>query len=130
MTVARALGVNFVWINLSEVFRYFVFILPMMRAAIPGSAPMDVVVFLIWGVWDTILVLAATGACWLMLARFGPTLRTALLAGTAVWAAIFVILWLGLWNMNLATLPILAVALPLAWIEMVVAALVTRWAMR
>lgn len=133
----RAFGValiaNVVWINLSEVFRYFVFIMPMMRNSlpeIPDVAPMNLQVFLIWGVWDTVLVLAATGFSWLMLERFGTSAAVTIGTGTAIWAAIFVILWLGMWNMNLASLPIIAVALPLAWVEMVVAAAIVRWAMR
>jgi hypothetical protein len=128
-----ALVLNTIWINLSEVFRYFAFVMPMMREALPGVpdvAPMNLPVFLIWGVWDTILVVAATGFAWLILERFGRSAQVAIAAGSAVWAAVFVVLWLGLWNMNLATTGILAVALPLAWVEMVVAALIVRWAMR
>ena len=127
-----ALIANLLWINLSEVFRYFVFIMPMMRAhlaEVPEAAPMNLPVFLIWGLWDTVLVLVATGFSWLILERFGTSPRVVVQAGTAIWAAIFVILWLGLWNMNLASLPILAIALPLAWFEMVVAAGLVRWAM-
>jgi len=115
-----ALAVNFVWINLSEVARYFLFIMPMMRDAfsmVPNVAPMNVPTFLIWGVWDVILVAAATLIPWLMLGQFGGTGRNAILAGTAVWMSIFVILWLGLFNMNLATPAIVLTALPLAWIE-------------
>jgi hypothetical protein len=129
--VGTALIANLLWINLSEVFRYFIFIMPMMRealAGVPDAAPMNLPVFLIWGIWDTVLVLATTGFSWLILERFGTYLRIVIGAGTALWAAIFVILWLGLWNMNLASLPIMAVALPLAWIEMVVAAGIVRWA--
>jgi hypothetical protein len=130
--VGTALVANLLWINLSEVFRYFIFIMPMMRDNLVGvrdAAPMNLPVFLIWGIWDTILVLAATGFAWLILERFGTSLRVTIGAGTTIWAAIFLILWLGLWNMNLASLPIIAVALPLAWIEMVVAAGIVRWAM-
>ena len=133
----RAFGValiaNVVWINLSEVFRYFVFIMPMMRNSlpeIPDVAPMNLQVFLIWGVWDTVLVLATTGFAWLMLERFGTSAAVTIGTGTAIWAAIFLILWLGMWNMNLASLPIIAVALPLAWVEMVVATAIVRWAMQ
>lgn len=127
-----AFAANMVWINASEVFRYFAFIMPMMREALPGvpdAAPMNLSVFLIWGIWDTILVASATGLSLLALERFGPSMRNAALAGTGLWAAIFVILWLGLFNMNLAPVSVLAVALPLAWLEMVVAALIVRWAL-
>lgn len=127
-----ALGVNFVWINASEVFRYFAFVMPMMRealAVVPDVAPMSVVIFLRWGLWDCLLVAVATLGAWMVLERFGPRISVAVLAGTCVWGAVFVIFWFGLSNMNLATGSILAVALPLAWVEMVVAALIVRWAM-
>jgi hypothetical protein len=126
-----ALIANTIWINLSEVFRYFAFVMPMMRSTlsmVSDVAPMDVPVFLIWGAWDTILVAAATGFSWLLLERFGNSIRVVFAAGSAIWATVFVILWVGLWNMNLAKPAILAVALPLAWIEMVVAAFIVRWA--
>ncbi len=127
-----ALALNTIWINASEVFRYFVFVMPMMRdafEAVPDIAPMNLPVFLSWGVWDMMLICAVTGFTWLMFDRFGLGLRIALLSGSLVWAAIFGILWLGLWNMNLSSPAILAVALPLAWVEMVIAALIVLWAM-
>jgi len=43
--------------------------------------------------------------------------------------AIFVILWFGMLNMRMATPGLLAVALPLSWLEMVIAALIARWGM-
>lgn len=124
-----ALVFNALWINASEVFRYFVFIMPMMRealAAIEGVAPMNLLVFFIWGVWDTILLFAITGFTWLYMERFGRTGRNAVAAGSLAWLAIFGILWLGLYNMRLATIPILLVALSLSWLEMVVAALIVQ----
>ncbi|MGI9411247.1 MAG: hypothetical protein ACR2OV_14305 [Hyphomicrobiaceae bacterium] len=131
LAFALALVANAVWINASEVFRYFAFVMPMMREAFPqvdDVAPMSLTVFAVWGLWDTVLLLAVTGFVWLCLERFGATARNAVLAGTAFWGAVFVVLWLGLFNMNLAPWHVLAVALPLAWIEMAVAALIVRWA--
>lgn len=125
-----ALLVNFIWINASEVFRYFAFVMPMMREAFPGLpdvAPMNLPVFLIWGVWDTIVVIAATVLPWMALKVFGASPLRAAVYGTGVWLTIFVTLWLGLYNMNLAGLAVFAVALPLAWLEMVVASLVVWW---
>lgn len=131
-TLWLAVGINLIWINLSEVFRYFAFVMPMMREAfpvLPDIAPMNIPVFLIWGVWDTILVIAVCIIAWLALDKFGTTVRVAVVAATGIWATIFVILWLGLLNMNLATPAILMVALPLAWLEMFVAVMILRWAM-
>ena len=125
-----ALLINFLWINASEVFRYFAFVMPMMRDAfpmLPDVAPMNVPVFLIWGLWDTILVVTATLLPWIAMKVFGASISRAVGYGTAVWMAVFVILWLGLYNMNLATLDLLAVTLPLAWLEMVVASVIVWW---
>ena len=121
---------NLVWINASEVFRYFAFVMPMMREALPGVvdvAPMNLPVFLIWGLWDTVLVVVTTTIIWLGLTLKGSSIGMTIAAGSFVWLTVFVILWLGLFNMNLATPEILGVALPLAWVEMVVAAFITRW---
>jgi len=126
-----AIGLNMIWINLSEVFRYFAFVMPMMRDAfpmLPGIAPMNFPVFLIWGIWDTILVVSVCTIAWLALDKFGATMRVVVFTATGIWSTIFVILWLGLLNMNLATPSILLAALPLAWIEMLVATMVVRWA--
>lgn len=119
--------INFFWINASEIFRYFVFVMPMMRdafPAVPDVAPMNIQVFLMWGLWDGILVAVSTLLPWMAFRQFGGSFLRAVLYGTGVWTAVFVVLWLGLFNMNLARLHILAIALPLAWLEMVVAALV------
>lgn len=125
-----ALGLNFLWINVSEVFRYFAFVMPMMREALPSLphvAPMNLPVFMVWGLWDTILILVATFVPWMAMQVFGASFRRAVIYGTGVWLSVFVILWLGLFNMNLATPQILAIALPLAWLEMVVAAVIVWW---
>jgi hypothetical protein len=123
---------NTLWVNTSEILRYFGFIQSMMRNAfpqVPDVAPMNFPVFLIWGVWDMLIFITVTGFTWLYLERFGRTTRNAIEAGTLVWAAVFVVLWMGIYNMNLATLRILAVALPLSWLELVVGALITKWGM-
>lgn len=127
-----AIVLNLIWINASEVFRYFVFVMPMMRDAlsmVPEVAPMNLQVFLVWGLWDTILVVAVCTIAWLAFDKFGFQIRTVLMTATGIWGTIFVILWLGLMNMNLATPEILLVALPLAWLEMLIAALIVRWSM-
>jgi hypothetical protein len=113
------------WVNASEIFRYFVFVKPMMRsalsAAVPGVAPMDLPVFLIWSAWDTVLVLMSVLFYWLYAQQFGTTLKSALVAGTLNWLFFFVLFWVGLMNMGLAQRGLIAIALPLAWLECVVA---------
>jgi len=132
-TIWFALLLNFVWINLSEVFRYFVFVKPMMQEALPALpdvAPMSVPIFLIWGVWDTILVISVTLIAVLALDRLGSAPGTIFKVATGIWVSIFVILWLGLYNMNLAPPEVLLVALPLAWFEMFAAVHLVAYAMR
>ncbi len=129
----RAGFLNFLWINVSEIFRYFGFVMPMMREAIPersGVAPMSWGIFMMWGIWDLILICIVTGSAWLLLAAKGVTWRNAVIAGVGLWLGIFVILWFGLFNMNLADWRVLAVALPLSLLEMVIAALIVFWVMR
>lgn len=125
--------INGVWINSSEIFRYFVFVMPMMRETFPqisDVAPMTFKVFLIWGIWDTVLLFVVTGFVWLYLERFGVNITNAVLAGTLAWLSTFGIFWLGLYNMNLATLSILSIALPLSWLELAIGALIVNWGMK
>lgn len=119
---------NFFWINCSEIFRYFVFVMPMMRGAFPelDVAPMNLTVFAIWGIWDTLLILMVTGFFWLYLERFGATVFNALIAGSLATLSIFGILWLGIYNMNLAPIQVVLTALPLAWLELVIASLIVQ----
>lgn len=127
---SKALFVNFIWINVSEVCRYFVFIMPMMRSAFPsveGIAGMDIPTFMVWGVWDTVLVFVTTSICWLYFEKFGCGLRRMVQAGLLVWSSVFVIFWLALFNMSLASIEILAVAWPLSCLEILVAAAVVKF---
>jgi hypothetical protein len=118
-----------IWVNAFEVFRYFAFVMPMMREAlhaIPDVAPMNLGVFLIWGVWDTILVAMTMLFYWLYTARFGSSLGSVLAAGTLNWLFFFVLFWLGMMNMRLAQLDMLAIVLPPAWLECVIACGIAR----
>lgn len=122
--------VNFIWINISEIFRYIVLIMPMMRDAFPqvhNIAPMDLTIFAVWGLWDLILIAFTTLFHWLFLERFGASIKNTFLSGIVLWAGTFLILWFGMYNMNLANLEILLVALPLSLIELIAAAFIVRW---
>lgn len=115
--------VAFLWLNASEVFRYFAFVMPMTRDAmsvVRDVAPMNVAVFMIWGLWDTLLFAVVSVIAWLFHERFGGGILNAIAAGTLLWLTIFCIFWLAAWNMNLTVTRVPLVALPLAWIEMVV----------
>jgi hypothetical protein len=122
-----------VWVNASEVFRYFVFVMPMIRSSlsmVPDVAPMNLGVFLIWGIWDTILVAMAVLVYWLWSAQFGSGLKSIVVSGTLSWLFFFVLFWVGLMNMRLAGRDMLAIALPLAWLELVIASAIAEWSFR
>ncbi len=119
-----------IWINASEVFRYFVFVMPQMQTFWQGAnkplAVMTPTIFMIWGLWDTLLTAILVLAVWLFAKAFGPSLKQSLVAATFVWAAVFVIFWVAASNMGLADWAILWVALPLSWAELAVGAFITQ----
>lgn len=128
----QTLLVNALWQNCSEIARYFIFVMPLMRTAfpqIPDIAPMNLEIFALWSVWGLLLLLGQTLFTWTHLCHFGNTYGNALIIGTIIWAAIFGVLWMALYNMNLAPITVLRYALPLSWIEMLVSALIVSWGM-
>jgi len=122
-----------VWINASEVARYVLFVMPMTReslAMVPGVAPMNLPVFLVWGLWDTLLVGLTVAVYWLVAERFGTGWGPVLAAGTIGWLFLFVLFWVAMLNMNLTRPLIPAIALPWAWGELVVASAIARRCLR
>lgn len=117
-----------IWVNISEVFRYFVIVRPMMQeylSAIPNVLPMDWGIFSIWGIWDTILTVGIVFIAWLCNRVYGQSTRAIIIAGTTSWALFFLLFWVGLVNMNLSKIDLLAYTLPLSWIETTVGAWIT-----
>ncbi|MEO0419483.1 MAG: hypothetical protein AAF249_11490 [Pseudomonadota bacterium] len=124
---AIALAINFVWINLSEVWRYLMVIRPMLQETFPNDAaiaPFDLTTLAIWAVWDGILVFAATGFFWVYFKSVGASLRQAVFAALFFTIAVFGLLWVGAFNMGLVPARFIWVALPLAWLEQFVAAVI------
>lgn len=117
-----------IWINTSEVFRYFVIVMPTMRqdlSSVPNVAPMDWWIFSIWGVWDTILTASIVFITWLCLKVYGSSVRTVIVAGTTSWLMFFVLFWVAMVNMNLSKVGLLTYTLPLSWIETTICAWIT-----
>jgi hypothetical protein len=119
-----------IWVNLSEVFRYFVIVMPEAQsflAGLPGALPMNLPVFAVFAVWDTLLTAFVVLLFWLVAQVFGNNRRSVLLAGMIGWVGFFLLFWVGFCNMGLAS-PLLALkVLPLAWFELVVACAITSW---
>jgi hypothetical protein len=128
-----AFAFNFLWINLSETLRYLLVVRPMLLEAFPEDpkvAPVDWPTLMIWGLWDLLLIIAATGFYWLWLQRFGAGISQILSGSLALSLTLFGLLWLGIANMGLAPIDLLWVALPLAWIEQAIACAIVAWALR
>ena len=118
------------WIQASEVFRYFIFVIPSIReflSATPSVAPMNVRVFTIWGLWDTLLTVLNVFIFWLYAQQFGNSISSAIVAGTISWTFFFVLFWVAMVNMALSSPSLLLITLPLSWVEMVVASLIASW---
>lgn len=127
-----AFAINTIWINVSEIWRYLVIIKPMLHETFPDRAdiaPFTLPIFGLWSIWDTWLVFAATGFFWLYLNWAGSTIRQSLIAATVFTITVFGLLWFGIANMGLAPMRFFWTALPLAWVEQAVAALIVMWAM-
>lgn len=115
--------VTSIWINISEVFRYFLFVMQRVKVFFDnksGVADMDIFIFLIWGLWDTLLTAGMVFVFWLYSNTFGNNNRSAVISGTIVWLSIFVLFWVATVNMGLADWNILLITLPLSWLEMIV----------
>jgi len=127
-----------IWINISEVFRYFLLVMPRVKAFFPnksGVAEMDLVIFSIWGIWDTLLTAVLVFVFWIYAKSFGNNRISILGSGIFVWLAVFVIFWVATANMGLSSWSILLITLPLSLFEMIVGAWLTsklyssnRWA--
>lgn len=125
-----ALGINFIWINASEVWRYFQIVRPALLETFPSNPSIGAItpgIFASWMVWDTILIFAATGFYWLWLTRFRFGLSQAALASLAFTITVFGLIWIGIVNMGFVGTHFIYAALPPAWIEQLVAAALTYW---
>lgn len=130
----RAFAINFLWINLSETWRYLVVIRPALQdlfSPSAGIAEMSLPILASWMVWDTVLIMAATGFYWLWVQRFGRNWRSIMQASGAFTLTVFGLVWLGVVNMGFVPPRFLILALPLAFAEQMVAAwIVARWAFK
>ena len=117
-----------IWVNASEVFRYFVLVRPKMHeylSTVPNMADMNFAIFAIWGLWDTLLTALYVFLFWLCANVFGNNAKSILISGVMSWCFFFLLFWVGMANMNLSSWGYLLIVLPLALIETLVAAYIT-----
>ena len=116
-----------IWINLSEVARYFLVVKPQMQAylfEIKNVADMNLIIFMIWGVWDTLLTVLIVFICWLCIQVFGNNRKSIAISALISWSLFFVLFWVGMANMNLSSWSFLITVLPLAFLETLVASII------
>ena len=114
-----------IWVNASEVFRYFVLVRPEMHeylSTVPNVADMNFAIFAIWGLWDTLLTALYVFLFWLCANVFGNNVKSILISGVMSWCFFFLLFWVGMANMNLSSWGYLLIVLPLALIETLIAA--------
>ncbi len=119
--------ISSLWVNVSEVFRYFVLVRPEMHeylSVVPNVADMNWGIFAVWGLWDTLLTALYVFLFWLCAQAFGNNLRTVLISGFISWCFFFLLFWVGMANMNLSSWGYLLIVLPLALLETIVAAFI------
>lgn len=121
------------WINASEVFRYFILVRPEMQsslAIVPSVASMDLAIFFIWGVWDTVLTMLTVFNYYLFSEKFGRNKSVIILSGTFAWSFFFLLFWIAMPNMGLARWAFIIIPLSLAWAELLIATFITDWLFR
>lgn len=114
-----------IWINVSEVFRYFILVMPQVKAYwnnLEHIADMNWFIFSIWGLWDTLLTAMLVFLFWLYSRVFGNNNRSVFVVGTLAWLFFFVLYWVGTANMGYSDWAILRITLPLSLVELIIAA--------
>ena len=119
-----------VWVNLSEVLRYFFIVIPEVKtylSVVPEVAEVNIGILIIWGLWDTLLTALIVFIFWLYAQKFGNSIKSVVAAGIISWCFFFVLFWVGLANMGLSSWQFLLIVLPLALLETLVASLIASY---
>lgn len=113
-----------IWVHASEVFRYFVLVIPRVKSYwnhVESVADMNWAIFGIWGIWDTILTAMTVFLFWLYSQRFGNNRRSIVSSALLAWIFFFVLYWVGAANMGYSEWSLLWITLPLSLLELIIA---------
>ncbi|OUS24272.1 hypothetical protein A9Q99_25415 [Gammaproteobacteria bacterium 45_16_T64] len=113
-----------VWVQASEVFRYLVIVRPEMQSylsAVPEVASFTLPIFLIWGVWGTLLTGLMVFVFWLCAQSFGNNRQAVVISALVSWCFFFLLFWIGMANMQLSSWEFIVWVLPFALMETTVA---------
>jgi uncharacterized protein (DUF486 family) len=93
---------------------------------VPNIAPMDLGIFSIWGIWDSILTGLTVFMYYLYSEKFGRSNSSILFSGTLSWGFFFVLYWIAMPNQSLASWSFVLIPLTWAWVELVVASYIAN----
>lgn len=113
-----------IWVHISEVFRYFIFVIPALKnrlSPLEGIAEMNWTIFSIWGLWDTILTALIVIQYWLISQHFGQNLKSIVISSLFSWSFFFLLFWIGMLNMGLSDMQTILITLPLSLFEVFIA---------
>ena len=84
-----------IWVNISELIRYFAYVRPEMIEYFPSIQNMGEIwnfqILLVWGFFDTLLVVLYVFLFWLSAQVFGNNRKSILISGFMSWSFFFVL---------------------------------------
>ncbi|MEK7485503.1 MAG: hypothetical protein AABZ60_14350 [Planctomycetota bacterium] len=113
-----------VWVHLAEASRFFLIVTPIMEKEIPQLplvTEISLSTWISWAIWDTLLSSMYVWMTWLTIQVYGKSLKYGIFAGVISWVFFFLLFWIAMLNMNLASLKVVLIALPLALVETIIA---------
>jgi len=119
-----------IWVHIGEVTRALFVAFPRMEAFFDGRITLigldqfSLGVALVWGVWDTLLTAVLVFIFWLCAQAFGNNLKSIVISGTTTSFATIGIFWIATVNTGLGDWATAFILFPLAWVELVVGALI------
>jgi hypothetical protein len=112
-----------IWQQFSQFLRYLFIVKKEVQATlstVPNVAIIDVPIFIIWGLWVTVITLLIVFVHYLYTEKFGRSIYSTLVSGTISWMFFYLLFWVGLAQMNLARWQFVPYVLILAWIETII----------
>lgn len=125
----KALIASGAWIIVLECLRAYLIVLPMTRAAFPdfaGIAPMNAPIFLSWSAWMFLLIWMTAYSYWLHARVSGHSISTVIVSGSFATVFALLMFWIANVNMGTGTIAVALIAVPWAWVELVIACQITR----
>lgn len=119
-----------IWIHISETVRALLVAFPRMtaffgdRIEIIGPENFTLSHALIWGCWDMLLTATLVFILWLCAQVFGNSLKSIVISGTVTCFATIGVFWIATVNTGLGDWSTAFLLLPLAWIELLIGALI------